>query len=161
MGFLDGGSRDEVLPLVPVLGATMTMRQWPSERLTLRLDLSAGRGDAHFVSGDFEAPYRYSVISGGVALPWRFRTPVKKLSLLAGPRLSAIYLQRKFTTPLAPGPQSYFVTTPGVLGGVSWDLPRGFTVGAEVQLDWMFLKVDTQNRSSGFGELLFGAGYRF
>jgi hypothetical protein len=161
MGFLDGKSRSEVLKPVPAAGATLTMRHWPSQRLTLRFDFTTGAGSSEFVSGDFVAPFRYSAFAGGVALPWRFGTPVKRLTLLAGPRLSAVYLQRRFTTPLAPGPQSYATMMPGVVTGASWDLPRGFTLGVDAQLDWMFIKVDTQNRSSGFGQLLFGAGYRF
>jgi hypothetical protein len=70
-----------------------------------------------------------------------------------------VYLQRSFKLDLVPA-QSYLTLTPGLMGGVSYQMGR-LTVGAEAQLDFLLLKVDNKNRSSGFGELLFGAGWRF
>jgi hypothetical protein len=62
---------------------------------------------------------------------------------------------------LAPPEHSYFTLAPGLLLGASVPLGRGFRAGAELHLDWMVVRVDGENRSSGFGELLLGAGYRF
>jgi hypothetical protein len=164
MTFLDAKSRRDVLGPTVGAGATLTYRDWPSSRVNLRLDAIGAAGSGNVTTGTgigpVSAPYSYSAFAAGVAFPWRF--PVLfdgKLSLLAGPRLSAVYLQRSLKVEIA-APQTFFTLTPGVLGGVSYE--RGhFTVGAEVQLDFVLLREDNQNRSSGFAEVLFGAGWRF
>jgi hypothetical protein len=107
------------------------------------------------------AAFRSSAFTAGAALPWRFALPwAERLELLAGPRLSLVYLTRSFQGLTLVPTQSYLTMTPGVVGGVSWQLGR-LTLGAEVQADFLLLNVNGQNRSSGFGELLLGAGWRF
>ena len=92
-------------------------------------------------------------------MPWRFGVGLDdRLQLLVGPRLSMIYLERSFKLDLVP-PQSYLTVVPGAMGGIHWQMGR-FSLAAEVQLDFLLLKVDGKNRSSGFGELLIGAGWR-
>jgi hypothetical protein len=157
LGFLDGRSRNDVLGTVVGLGATLTAREWPARRMSLRIDAvgSAGSTQAIGVKSD------YTAFTGGVALPWRIPMLAPGFSLIAGPRLSAVYLERRFNLELGGGPQSYFVLTPGALVGVSHDLTRRISIGIEAQVDWALLRIDGQSRSSAFGELLFGAGYRF
>jgi hypothetical protein len=162
LGFLDGASRADVLDVVPGLGATMTLRGWPARDLDLRLDVVGALGTAAQGSGPSAASYRYQAFTAGVSLPWRF-TPdaLRGVSFLAGPRLSAVYIERQFELDLAGAPQSYFTLAPGLMLGTSVPLGRGFVAGAEVHLDWMMVRVDGQNRSSGFAEVLAGAGWRF
>jgi hypothetical protein len=69
-----------------------------------------------------------------------------------------LFQNRRFDLELAGAPQSYFVMTPGLLLGASYDLGGRFTLGFELQLDWALLRVDG---SSAFGQVLVGAGYRF
>jgi hypothetical protein len=71
-----------------------------------------------------------------------------------------VRLERRFDLALAPGPQRWFTVTPGLLLGASVPLGRRVTAGAELHLDWMVVRVDGENRSTGFGELLLGVGYR-
>jgi hypothetical protein len=164
MTFLDSKSRRDVLGPTPGAGVTLTYRDWPSSRVNLRLDAIGAVGSGSVTTpttiGPVSAQYSSSAFAGGVAFPWRF--PVLfdgKLSLLAGPRLSAVYVQRSLKVEVA-APQSFFTFTPGLLGGISYE--RGhFTLGAEVQADFVLVRVDNQNRSSGFAEVLFGAGWRF
>jgi hypothetical protein len=62
---------------------------------------------------------------------------------------------------LAPPGQRWFTLSPGALLGASLPVGRRVTLGAELHLDFTVVRVDGQNRSSGLGELLLGAGYRF
>ncbi len=157
LGFLDGPSRREILGPVFGAGATVSLRDWPARRMALRLDLVGSTGAAEAAG----ARLHYTAFTAGAALPWRFKVITPGLALLAGPRLSAVYLARQFKLQLTGAPQSYFVLTPGLLLGATYYLGQRFTIGLELQLDWALLRVDGQNRSSAFGEVLLGGGYRF
>ncbi|HUK66606.1 MAG TPA: caspase family protein [Anaeromyxobacteraceae bacterium] len=164
MGFLDRQSRRDVLGPVVGAGLTLTARDFPSARVNLRIDAtgSVGSGSTTQVTsaGPVSASYGYSAFTAGVALPWRFNPLAsERWHLLAGPRLSLVSLQRTFRLDLVPA-QSYLTLTPGLLCGLGVDFGR-ITVGAEVQLDFMILKVNGSNRSSGFGEFSLGGGWRF
>lgn len=161
LGFLDAASRRDVLSPVLGAGAVATLREFPARRMALRLDVTGAAGRQTYASGASKASFRYTALAAGAALPWQFPIGLAPgLSLQAGPRLSFVYLERQFGLDLARAPQSYLVMTPGLLLGVGWDLGR-YSLGAELQLDWMLVRVDDQNRSSGFGALLLGGGYRF
>jgi hypothetical protein len=164
MSFLDRGSRRDVLGTAVGVGATVVYRNWPSHKINLRFDAVGSTGSGNFSGpspvGPVNTSYGYSAFTGGVALPWRFHLPwSERLQLLGGPRLSLVYLQRSYRLDLVPS-QSYVTLTPGLMGGVSWQTGR-LTLGAEAQIDFLLLKQDSKNRSTGFGELLFGAGWRF
>ena len=163
MSFLDNRSRHDVLGPVYGVGATLVDRDWPSHRVNLRIDAAGTTGSGSLTAntsvGPTTASYGYAAVTAGVALPWRFSpTDSGALQLLVGPRLSLVYLSKAYRLDLMPS-QSYLTLTPGLLTGISWQLGR-FTVGAEAQVDFMLLRIDGQNRSSGFGEFLLGGGYR-
>ena len=155
LGFLDGGN--DVMGSVVGVGATLTARGWPARNMAIRFDLVGSTGASQVASVQGE----YTAFTAGVAFPWRFPMLMPGFSLLAGPRLSAVYLERRLNVQIGGGPQSYFVLTPGLLFGFSHDLSRRVSIGVEAQVDWALLRVDGQSRSSVFGELLMGAGYRF
>jgi len=164
MSFLDGGNRRDVMGSTLGVGATLVYRNWPSHRVNLRFDAIGTTGSGSFSGqspvGPVNTSYGYTAFSVGVALPWRFALPWSdRLHLLAGPRLSMLYIQRTYQLDLVPS-QSYFTFTPGLVGGLSWQTGR-LTIGMEAQIDFLLLKVDGRNRSTGFGELLLGAGWRF
>ncbi len=162
LSFLDARSRRDVLGAVPAVGAAVSCAGWPSPGMSLRLDLSGAYGTSRIEQGAHSARFRYSTLVGGVALPWRIALPaLRGASLLVGPRLSALWLDRRFDLALAPAGQSYFTLTPGLLLGASVPVGRAITAGAEVHLDWALVRVDGEDRSSGLGELLLGAGARF
>lgn len=161
LSFLDARSRRDVLGAISAFGSTFTLREWPRPRMGLRVDVSVSAGSSRLEQGPYTASFRYSAVAAGAAVPWRFEPNVLRgASLLVGPRLSAFWLERRFDLALAPPAQSYFTLMPGLLFGASVPLGRGFTAGAELHLDWMVVRVDGENRSSGFGQLLLGAGYR-
>jgi hypothetical protein len=161
MGFVDGRSRKDVLSTSFGAGATLTRRDWPAGRFSLRLDLlgTAGSGKAQAPGG--EASYTYSAFTAGASLPWRFQPFARRprVALLAGPRFSLVRIERRFGLELE-GNQDFLSFTPGAILGAGWDRGR-LTFGAELHLDWMLLKVDEQSRSAGFAQFLLGAGWRF
>lgn len=162
LAFLDGRSRREVLGPVPGFGAVLSARGWPAPSLSLRLDLVTSLGRSRITQGGAEASFGYHAVAAGVAVPWRFEPrALRGAALLAGPRLSLLWLDRRFDLALAPPAQNLLTFTPGLLLGTSVPLGRGFTAGAELHLDWLLLRVDGENRSTGLAELLVGAGYRF
>jgi hypothetical protein len=162
LSFLDARGRRDVLGPRPAFGASLIYSDWPARGMALALDVASSSGTARQVQGSQSASFSYAAVTSGVALPWRF-TPdfLRGGALLAGPRLSAVWLQRRFGLDLTPGVQSYLTFTPGLLLGASAPVGRRITLGGELHLDWMLVRVNGQNRSSGFGELLLGAGYRF
>lgn len=162
LAFLDARSRRDVLGPVAAFGAALAYADWPRPGMSVRLDLAASSGRSSLEQGPRAAAFRYSAFTAGVSLPWRF-TPagLQGASLLAGPRLSALSLERRFDLALAPPGQSLFTLAPGLLLGASLPLGPRFTAGAELHLDFAVVRVDGENRSSGLGELLLGAGYRF
>ncbi len=161
VSFLDGRSRRDVLGAVPAAGAAFSCAGWPAQGMSLRADVSGGAGSARLETGSGAIPFRYSVVTAGVALPWRLAPPsLRGASLLAGPRLSALWLDRRFDLALVP-PQSFFTLTPGLMLGASVPVGRVVTLGAEAHLDWAVVRVDGENRSGGLCEFLLGAGVRF
>jgi len=165
LGFLDSRSRSEVLGPVFGVGATLVDRDWPTHRVNLRFDVLGSTGSGTLTqatsAGPQAASYSYTAFAAGASLPWRFGLGWDRLELLAGPRLSFLYLDRRFRgLDLVPPGQSYLTLTPGLMAGLAWQRGR-LTVGAEAQVDFLLLKVDGQNRSSGFGSFLMGAGWRF
>lgn len=159
MGFLDGRSRSQLLPPVAALGAVLVRRDAIAPRIGLRLDFLGSSGQAAYRQAGQRTDFGYTAFAAGVAATYRLPLS-ESLALLAGPRLSVVSLARRFHLDLSSAPQRYFAFTPGLLGGISWESGR-WVAGLELQADWMVVRVDGQGRSSGFGALLGGLGYRF
>jgi hypothetical protein len=160
LGFLDARSRRDVLGNAFAFGATLTRRDWPAGRFSLRLDALGSTGKSSVDGPGGRSNYSFTAFTAGASLPWRFHPLAnRRFSLLAGPRFSLVRIDRRFDVDLA-GRQNFLSFAPGAVAGVGYDLGR-LTLGAEVQLDWMLLKVDESSRSSGLAQLLFGAGWRF
>ncbi|HSM92930.1 MAG TPA: caspase family protein [Anaeromyxobacteraceae bacterium] len=163
LGFLDRGSRDRILGTVAGYGAAMTVREWPAGGMDLRVDAvtSSGRSPLGIPGGP--ASVRYDALSAGVAIPWRARLDrLGGLELLGGPRLSALWIRRRFDAVDFPAaPQSFLTITPGLLLGLELPVSRRLSLGAELHLDWALVRIDGENRSSGLAEGLLGVGWRF
>lgn len=160
LSFLDARSRRDVLGSVPAFGAAIAYDDWPRPGMSLRMDVAKSAGTSRVQLGARSADLRYSAFTAGASLPWRV-TPASLggACLLAGPRLSGLWLDRRVE--LAPPTQSWFMLSPGVLLGASVPVTKRVALGAEVHLDFTLARVDGENRSSGMGELLLGAAYKF
>jgi hypothetical protein len=131
--------------------------------MDLRLDAITASGRSALAIPGGPDSVRFELLTAGVALPWRARTTwLGGLELLGGPRLSALWIRRRFdAAEFAAAPQSYLTVTPGLLLGLEVPLYRGLSLGAELHLDWALVRIDGENRSSGFAETIAGVGWRF
>jgi hypothetical protein len=163
LSFFDPSSQGQFLGPVGTIGVAVALRDWPGRDLVLRADVTGSTGTASYVGPDGSAPYDYQVWNAGVAVAWRTAPRwMRGGELLAGPRLSALSVKRTFTTlELAGAPQSYFTFMPGLMAGAGMPLGKGFNLAAEMHLDWAVVRVDGQDQSMGFGELVLGLEYRF
>lgn len=162
LSFLDRGSRDAVLGPTVGYGLAATRRGWPSRELTLRLDATSALGRGTQRQAGASASYDFTLVNVGAGLAWRAEPGwLGGGALLLGPRVSALWIDRRFDLALAAAPQHYFTLTPGVLAGLEVPLGRGVSLGTELHVDWAVVKVDGQDRSTAFTQLLLGLGWRF
>lgn len=160
--FIDQASRERLLGASGTAGVTASLRDWPGRHLTLRVDVAGASGRGSYMPSGVNASYDYQLFNAGVAVAWRAEPPwLRGGSLLAGPRLSALRVARQFALELASAPQTYFTMTPGLLLGADFPVWKGLVASTELHVDWAVVKVDGQDRSTGFGEWVFGVGYRF
>lgn len=163
IGFVDRRSRDDVLGPVNAVGATATLREWPAPGLELRVDALTSSGRSRLSLPGGALAVGYDLLAAGLSLPWRFRpAPLPATELFAGPRLSALWIRRRFD--LAPSPgveQSWFSFTPGLVAGFDVQLGRRLTLGAEAHLDWTLVRVDGSDRSTALAGGMAGLGWRF
>jgi Caspase domain len=160
--FIDQASRQQLLGASGTVGVTASLRDWPGRHLTLRVDVAGASGRGSYMPSGVNASYDYQLFNAGVAVAWRAEPPwLPGGSLLAGPRLSALRVARQFALELASAPQTYFTMTPGLLLGADFPVWKGLVASTELHVDWAVVKVDGQDRSTGFGEWVFGVGYRF
>jgi hypothetical protein len=163
LGFVDRRSRDDVLGPVNVAGATLSLREWPAPGLELRADAVASSGRSPITLSGGPITVEYDLVAAGVALPWRFRPAwLPGTELFAGPRLSGLWIRRRFDLSPSPGVvQTWFTLMPGAAAGFDVQLTRRLSLSAEGHLDWTLAQVDGRNRSSGLAEGLAGLGWRF
>jgi uncharacterized caspase-like protein len=163
LGFVDRRSRDEILGTTAGFGAALLLREWPVAGMDLRIDAISGAGEGSIKVAGHPERTRYEVLTAGVGLPWRLRTELLGAAeLFAGPRLSGLWIRRRFeSAAYDPAPQSYFTLAPGLLVGAEVPLFKGLSLGAELHMDWTLVRMDGQNRSSGMAEFMAGVGWRF
>jgi hypothetical protein len=163
VGFVDRQSRADVLAPVAAIGATLAVREWPTHGMELRVDAATSTGTSHVSISGGPLAVSYDLVAGGVALPWRFRPLwLDRAELFAGPRLSGLWIRRRFE--LAPSPevaQTWFTFTPGVVAGLDVRLTPRLSLGAEAHLDWTLVRIDGASRWSGLAAGSAGLGWRF
>jgi hypothetical protein len=159
--FVDARSRAELLPASPELAVVLRLDENPLPDLSLLFDVSGSGGEQrlHLSPGAAAVPFTYTSLSVGAAVPytWRF----DRLSLYAGPRVAALYLQRSFQTEAFSGTQNYFTVSPGVVGGVVWRLNERLELTSQLQMMMTYVVVDGQGQAVGFSGGWAGVGYRF
>ncbi|HSM93896.1 MAG TPA: caspase family protein [Anaeromyxobacteraceae bacterium] len=163
IGFLDRRSREDVLAPVVAFGATLALREWPAAGLDLRVDAAAASGTSHLDFAGSPVAVGYDLLAGGISLPWRAPPLLYgRAGLFVGPRLSGVWIRRRFDLSPSPGvAQSWFSFTPGLVAGVEVQLGRRLSLGAEGHLDWALVRIDGTNRWSGLAAALAGLGWRF
>jgi hypothetical protein len=158
--FVDGKSRNELLPASPEVALVLRLEDRPLRDFGLLLDVSGSRGQRslELVPGS-EVPFGYIRLSLGVGMPYLWRWD--RLSLFAGPRVAALYLRRSFNVEAFSGGQEYFTVSPGVVGGVVWRLGERLELTSQAQVMLTYVVVDGQGQAVGFTSGWAGMGYRF
>jgi hypothetical protein len=158
--FVDARSRTELLPPAPELAVVLRLEDRPMQELSLLLDVSGSQGQRVLSLGPgAQVPFTYATLSLGAAVPytWRWR----RLTLYGGPRVAALYLRRSFETEAFTGTQQYFTLSPGVVGGVTWQLGERLELMSQMQMMLTYVVVDGQGQAVGFSGGWAGVGYRF
>lgn len=159
--FLDRRSRADVLGPVTAAGATLSLREWPATGMELRADAVASTGRSRISISGGPREIGYDLLAAGLALPWRFRPGLARTELFVGPRLSALLIRRRFDLSPSPGEvQSWYSFMPGVVAGFDIRLTRRLSFAAETHVDWMLMRIDGTDRSTGLFEGLAGLGWR-
>lgn len=162
LSFLGSSSRNLLVGPAAGVGVGAALRGWPSPDLSLRLDAVTAFGRGTLRQGAAAARYDFSLLSAGASLAYRAAPAwLGGAALHVGPRLSGLSIERRFDLALAGAPQRSLTFTPGVLLAAEAPLWRGASASAELHLDWAVVKVDGQDRSTAFGELLLGLAWRF
>lgn len=158
--FVDGKSRNELLPASPEVAAVLRLEDRPLRDFALLLDVggSWGKHTLELAPGS-QVPFGYARLSLGVGMPYVWRWD--RLSLYAGPRVAALYLRRSFDVEAFVGGQNYFTVSPGVVGGVVWRLGERLELTSQAQVMLTYVVVDGRGQAVGFTGGWAGMGYRF
>ena len=158
--FVDGKSRNELLPASPEVALVLRMEDRPLQDFALLLDVGGSRGQSRLeLAPGSEVPFGYTRLSLGVGMPYLWRWD--RLSLYAGPRVAALYLRRSFDVEAFTGGQQYFTVSPGVVGGVVWRLGERLELTSQAQVMLTYVVVDGRGQAVGFTGGWAGMGYRF
>lgn len=159
-GFLDAKSRDELLPLAMGLGLSLRFDGWLLPRLGLAIDLMASSGSQSLkLSETNVVPFTYRSLDVGVSFPYRWQ--FRQLSLFAGPRVAALWLQRSFQLDAYQGAQSYLTVSPGAVVGAALLLTERLELSAQANITYTWVVVDGSGTGVGFAGGWAGLGYRF
>ncbi|MFN7133914.1 MAG: caspase domain-containing protein, partial [Myxococcales bacterium] len=158
--FLDQQVRRDVAGLTPAFGLSFWVRDLPLPKTALALDLGLATGARSFrpVASGPEVPYRFVSTALGVGVPYVYRW--ERVAIGIGPRLSALYLSKRYSQTELLREQSFFTLTPGAQLSAAWALTERLELGVEAQMHYLLMRVNDDNRGMGFGQLWGGVGYR-
>ncbi|MBZ4329954.1 caspase family protein [Corallococcus sp. AS-1-12] len=161
LGFLDGQSREQVLPASAQAGVGLGWEGVLLDgKLDLWVDVAAGQGSQSLrLDPGGDVPVRHRTLLVGVALgpTWTWG----RLGFSTGPRVAGLWLQRSFQLELLDRDERYVTAWPGWMAAVSFRFTPAWVVEARTQLLWAYVPVDGQTRTVGFGGLMLAGGYRF
>ncbi len=158
--FIDQKSRTELLPAGPSVGAAMRFDHVLLRRIALEADVSGFGGTTSVsIAGGAPLPFTWtSVLLGGSALvAWDWRW----LSLWAGPRVAALFIQRSFSLEAYKGNQFSTSVTPGVMVGGAVRFTSRWELSLNLQVMVSVVTVDGQAQVLGFAGAFAGVGYRY
>ena len=159
--FLSEETRNTLFPPVMLLGLGLELDPVVYGRIMIDV-LVGGAGQQTLEYGDLSVAYDYFQLQ--VALAWLWGFDERSWSLMAGPKLSGLYLARSFPDDpaLASYNQDHFGLSPGldVLFRYAFGDDGGFVVSARGGLGFMMFSVD-DNRATFYTQFGLSAGYEF
>lgn len=148
--FLDAPTRDTLFLSVGMLGAEAQLHDYFRRDWVWGVDVAVGGKQAVLTLPTLSGPaYRYSVTSLGTTLTSEW--PQGRVTPFVGARMAYQVMRRDFADAAYPD-QKFAMFSPGVVGGVRWQLLRSLHLTGRGRLHYLLYTVDEQ-RSLGFWEL--------
>jgi hypothetical protein len=158
--FIDQKSRTELLPAAPAVGGSLRVDHVLLRRVALEADISGFGGTQQVsIAGGAPLPFTWSamVVGGSALVSWDWQW----LTLFAGPRVAALWVQRSFNLDAYQGNQSALSITPGVHAGGVVRFSSRWELSVNLQLMLTVMTVDKVSQVLGFMGGWAAAGYRF
>lgn len=156
--FFDAGSRQSLFPSVAMLGAEANLHGYLRRGWILGFDVHAGTGRQTLrLEGLPELAYGYSQLSAGttIGVEW----PLGRFAPWVGGRIALQIMSRNFENEQLPD-QLFMTLSPGLVGGVRYQLTDRVSLGARGRVHYLLYNVD-ENRSLGYWELAAQVGYQW
>lgn len=155
--FFDRAAREQLFPSAAMLGASVELHDFFRRDWVWGFDLALGGGKNRLVLSGLPQPldYQYTQLTLGttIAATW----PQGRIVPWLGGRVALLAMSRRFDDPGLP--QQVFMTfSPGVAGGVGFNVTRTWGVGLRGRVHYLLYNVD-ENRSLGYWELAASIGY--
>ncbi|MBS2031865.1 MAG: caspase family protein [Deltaproteobacteria bacterium] len=162
-GFLDADASRTVAGPTPALQLSLAWDGAIARRVGLRFDGAVAAGTRTLQTAAMEqagqsVPFHYLGLQLGTSATYGAR--IGPVHLDAGPRIGAVYLQRRFDLATFQTTQSYFVVSPGLTGGLSLPVSERLELFVRADVSAEVIAVDAQSRILGQGALWAGLGWR-
>jgi hypothetical protein len=153
----DAPTRESLFPPTGLLGVELQLRDFFRRDWVWGLDgaVGAASGAVPLSSTGGAAGFKFTELSlaSSLVVEW----PHRRLTPFVGGRLALLLMSRRFDEDAFPS--QYFSTlSPGIVGGVTLRLSRGFGLVARGRVHYLLYNVD-ENRSLGFWELQTAVSY--
>lgn len=138
-------------PSAPLLGVEASMHNFFGRGFSLSGDLLYGWTQGSVTTPMLDSlPYRYSIVSAGVALAYEWGQEGRFVPL-GGVHLALDFMSRSFTTVSLPA-QTYSVLTPGIFVGLKVRLTGSFSLIARARVHYLLYNID-ETKSLGTADL--------
>lgn len=158
--FFDGPTRDDLFPPTGLLGVEVMVRDFFRRGWAIGFDLSLGGARGVLDRTNTALPFRFGELGLGTSIlaEWAV-TDDRSVTWFAGAHLAVLFMNRTFDDVQIPK-QKFSTFSPGVVGGLRWDLGRGLSLLGRARIHYLLYDVDV-NRSLGYWELATAVAYEF
>jgi uncharacterized caspase-like protein len=157
----DAPTRASLFPATGMLAAELSVRNFLRRDWVWAFDLGAGSAAGAVPLGgpDSVAPFRFSEVSLATSIVVEWPGRRWALTPFVGGRLALLLMTRRFDDGAFPA-QFFSTLSPGIVGGVAWQMSRSFALVARGRVHYLLYNVD-ENRSLGYWELATAVSYDF
>ena len=155
--FLSSWSRASIAAPAPLVGLALAINRYPFDKADTRLDLGFAWGDQSLRLSDprgrgYDMPMSLTEYNVGLSMPFNLR--LGQARLFAGPRLSALLIRRGFSQ----RDEQFFLIYPGIQTGAGYVIMGTVSLRLELNLNYIYLKLDENTQSIGAFEPYLGIG---
>ncbi|MFL5320530.1 MAG: caspase domain-containing protein [Myxococcaceae bacterium] len=152
--FFDSPTRSSLFPSAPMLGVEANVRHFLRKDWIFGFDLAFGgaQNGAVAVTPEYKVPFKYSQLSAGSSLTVEYPTGSGKWIPFVGGRMALLMMTREFDAAADLPKQSFSTISPGLVGGLRYQLTWKFGVTLRGRVHYLLYNVD-ENRSLGYWEV--------